>query len=174
MSLKAAIFQDFQQRGSSPKIKVLSVQAVSVALFRLAQAAGARSAVAGSIIKNFNHFLTGADIAWQCSVGAGLRLFHPTGVVVGAGVVIGSDCWIQSSTTIGGRGTASDGNPVFGDNVLVSTGARILGPIRIGDNVRIGANAVVIKDVPPGATAVGVPARHIMPNSSGSTGISQL
>lgn len=79
------------------------------------------------------------------------------GVVIHARAVIGSGVRISSNVTIGGR-SGEPGVPVIEDDVLIGSGAQVLGPVRVGRGAKIGANAVVLKDVPPGATAVGVPA----------------
>ena len=112
-------------------------------------------------LETMNRFLTGADIACSAEIGEGLSLPHPNGVVIGGLCVIGRNCTIYQQVTLGYRGDhdPSDGQPRLGDNVLVGAGAKILGPITIGDGARIGANAVVVTDIPAGALAVGVPAR---------------
>ncbi len=92
---------------------------------------------------------------------------HPNGIVIHPGSEIGPNCMILQQVTIG----VADGDraPRLGGNVLVGSGAKVLGPVRIGDNARIGANAVVLQDVPDGATAVGVPARIITRANARST-----
>ena len=137
----------------------LSIARLSVAMFRISQRAGSLWGPLGMVVKQLNHLVTGADIAWQATIAPGLVLYHPTGVVVGAGVVIGRNCVLQSCVTLGGRG--SQKMPRIGDKVLIGAGARVLGEIEIHDNVRIGANAVVTRDVPEGAVAVGIPARVV-------------
>jgi serine O-acetyltransferase len=114
----------------------------------------------GTLIKQINHTVTGADMAWQAQVGPGFNLLHPTGVVVGKHVKIGKNCMVQDGVTLGGRGGTEDGHPTVGDNVQIGCGAKLLGPVVIGDSAKIGANAVVLNDVPDGATAVGIPARY--------------
>ena len=86
--------------------------------------------------------------------------YQGLGVVIHKDSVIGDRVRIAPGVTIGGRGVP-EGVPVVGNDVLIGTGAKLLGPIRIGDGARIGANAVVLSDVPPGALAVGVPARIV-------------
>ncbi len=102
---------------------------------------------------------TGADIPLNSRIRGGLRIPHPNGIVIHPESEIGPNCMIMQQVTIG----AASGScvPRLGGNVLVGCGAKLLGGIRIGDNARIGANAVVLQDVPAGATAVGVPA-HIL------------
>lgn len=93
--------------------------------------------------------------------------YQGLGVVIHKDSVIGDRVRIAPGVTIGGRGTP-EGVPVVGNDVLIGTGAKVLGPIRIGDRARIGANAVVMTDVPAGALAVGIPARVIAGASGGS------
>jgi serine O-acetyltransferase len=99
--------------------------------------------------------VTGADIALGCRIGGGLLLPHPNGVVVHCDVVIGPNCLIFQQVTLGVGG---GGVPTLGGHVDVGAGAKVLGGIHIGDHALIGANAVVLIDVPAGATAAGIPA----------------
>jgi serine O-acetyltransferase len=145
--------------------EMLTVRAMATVLFRLSQACGARVPLLGYVVKQLNHVLTGADLAWQAAVGPGLKLYHPTGVVLGPDVTIGSECAVQQGVTLGAlrqRGLTADGrvdSPTVGNRVTLGAGARVLGPISLGDDSVVGANAVVLQDVPAGHAAVGVPAR---------------
>ncbi len=112
----------------------------------------------------FWSIITGADIPLSVRIGGGLLLPHPNGIVIHPEAVIGPNCLIFQQVTIG-MGGPKVGLPVLGGHVDVGAGAKLLGGIVIGENAKIGANAVVISDVPPEATAVGVPAR-IAQNSS--------
>lgn len=103
--------------------------------------------------------LCGADIPLCCSVGGGLVLKHPNGVVIHPYARIGVNCTIFQQVTIGEF--ANNEAPTIGNAVYIGAGAKLLGPIHIGDFAKIGANAVVLCDIPPGATAIGVPARII-------------
>jgi serine O-acetyltransferase len=147
--------------------ELLTVRAVATVLFRLSQACGSRAPLLAYAIKQVNHVVTGADLAWQAAVGPGLALHHPTGVVIGPDVVVGERCVVQQGVTLGAareRGRIVDGrvdSPVLGDRVEIGAGARILGPISVGDGSIVGANAVVLRDVPAEHLAVGVPARVI-------------
>jgi serine O-acetyltransferase len=144
--------------------ELLTVRAIATILFRVSQACGARAPMLGYVVKQLNHIVTGADLAWQASVGPGVALYHPTGVVLGPDVVVGRNCVVQQGVTLGAlreRGRMPDGrldSPVVGDDVTLGAGSRILGPITVGDRSVVGANAVVLADVPPGHLAVGVPA----------------
>ena len=114
------------------------------------------------VIRHLGVFATGADFLPGCSVAAGLLLPHPNGVVLGAGARVGLNCTILQQVTLGEKDATGAGPhlyPVIGDDVIVGAGARILGGIEVGRQVKIGANAVVLFDVPEGERAVGVPAR---------------
>jgi serine O-acetyltransferase len=152
--------------------ELLTVRAIATILFRLSQACGSRAPLLAYAIKQVNHVVTGADLAWQAAVGPGFSLYHPTGVVIGPDVVVGARCVVQQGVTLGSvreRGRIVDGrvdSPVVGDGVEIGAGARILGPISVGDGSVVGANAVVLTDVAPGHLAVGVPAR-VIPRATG-------
>jgi len=103
--------------------------------------------------------VSGADIPLTCSIGGGLVIPHPNGIVIHPSAQIGVNCIIFQQVTIGT--IAEGGFPVIGGHVDIGAGAKILGSVRIGANANIGANAVVLQDVPSGAVAVGVPARVI-------------
>jgi serine O-acetyltransferase len=90
--------------------------------------------------------------------GSGFVLIHSTGVVINGSVQAGSNLYVEHQVTIGAEGRQS---PVLGDRVFLGAGAKIVGPITMGDDVRIGANAVVVCDIPSGATAVGIPAKVV-------------
>lgn len=142
--------------------QIVLVKNIAVVQFRLSQALGERLSLLGYAVKQLNHIVTGADLAWQASVGPGLVLHHPTGVVWGPGVVLGRDVVIQQGVTLGGRGGSGlDGSPSVGDRTEIGAGARVLGPIVVGSDCKIGANAVVLRDVPSGCAAVGIPARVV-------------
>jgi serine O-acetyltransferase len=106
--------------------------------------------------------LTGIEIHPGAKVGRRVFIDHGMGVVVGETAEIGDDCTIYHGVTLGG--TSLNGgkrHPTLGKNVVIGAGAKILGPFLVGDGARIGCNAVVVRAVPPGATAVGIPARII-------------
>ena len=102
--------------------------------------------------------VTGADIPLNTNIGGGLLIPHPNGIVMHPAAIIGPNCLIFHQVTIGTRDSLA---PVIGGHVDIGAGAKILGAIKIGDHAQIGANAVVLCDVPPGATAVGIPAKII-------------
>ena len=102
------------------------------------------------------------DINPACRVGKGIMLDHATGFVAGETAVIGDNCSILQGVTLGGTGKADeDRHPKIGNGVLIGAGAIILGNIKVGDCARVGAGSVVVKDVPPRVTVVGVPARIV-------------
>ena len=103
---------------------------------------------------------TGVEIHPGATIGSGLAIDHGMGVVIGETTEIGNDCTIYQNVTLGGTGKDhGKRHPTLGNNVLVGTGAKVLGPFKVGDNARIAAGAVVLSEVPENATAVGVPAR---------------
>ena len=103
--------------------------------------------------------ITQSDIGLGARLGSGLMLPHPNGIVIHEDACVGDDCMIMQQVTIGMIG---DGEvPVIGNRVYIGAGAKIIGKVVVGDGARIGANAVVLSDVPPGHTAVGIPARII-------------
>jgi serine O-acetyltransferase len=119
---------------------------------RVLASRGLRSAA--EALHAFSKFLTHVDISPWAEVGAGLYLYHGLGTVIGKGSRIGKRALICQGVTTGAR-------PVIGDDVFLWAGAKVFGKITIGDRVQIGANAVVIRDVPPDSIAVGVPARVV-------------
>ena len=114
-------------------------------------------------LSQFGKFITGIEIHPGATIGGGLFIDHGSGVVIGETAVIGNNCTLYHGVTLGGTGKEKGvrRHPVIGDNVLVGAGAKILGAIRVGNNSLIGANAVLLCDVPDGATVVGVPGRVV-------------
>ena len=111
------------------------------------------------LFAQFVRFLTGIEIHPAAQLGRRLFIDHGMGVVVGETAMVGDDVVLFHGSTLGGKSMKrGKRHPTLGDHVVVGAGAKILGPVWIGDGARIGANAVVVKDVPAGAVAVGVPA----------------
>lgn len=105
---------------------------------------------------------TGVEIHPGATIGRGLVIDHGMGVVIGETTVIGDNCTIYQNVTLGGTGKDhGKRHPTLGNNVLVGSGAKVLGPFNVGDNARIAAGAVVLSEVPADSTAVGVPARVV-------------
>ena len=114
------------------------------------------------LISQFSRFLTGIEIHPGAKIGKGLLIDHGSGVVIGETAEIGDNCLIYQGVTLGGTGKEhGKRRPTLGNNVMVGSGARVLGPFKVGDNAKIAANAVVLEEVPENSTAVGVPARIV-------------
>ncbi|MCL2071269.1 MAG: serine O-acetyltransferase [Oscillospiraceae bacterium] len=106
---------------------------------------------------------TGIEIHPGAKIGRKLFIDHGSGVVIGETAEIGDNCTIYQGVTLGGTGKdIGKRHPTLGNNVMVGSGAKVLGPFKVGDNSKIAANAVVLKEVPPNSTAVGIPARIVM------------
>ena len=106
---------------------------------------------------------TGIEIHPGATIGDGLFIDHGMGIVIGETAVIGNNCTIYHGVTLGGRGHVKGAkrHPTIGDNVLIGAGAKILGPVTIGSGSSIGANAVILHDVPENSTVVGVPGKIV-------------
>lgn len=112
------------------------------------------------LLSQFSRFTTGIEIHPGAKIGRRFFIDHGMGVVIGETAVIGDDVLLYQGVTLGGTGLEKGKrHPTIGNNVVIGTGAKVLGNITIGDNSYIGANAVVIKDVPANSTVVGVPGR---------------
>jgi serine O-acetyltransferase len=109
------------------------------------------------------HRLTGIDIHPGATIGPGFFIDHGTGVVIGGTAIVGKDVTIYQGVTLGGTSLQrKKRHPTICDNVVVGSGAAVLGDITIGENVKIGANSVVVKDVPANSTVVGIPGRVVL------------
>ena len=121
------------------------------------------------IISQFSRFLTGIEIHPKAKIGKNLFIDHGMGVVIGETSEIGDDVTIYHMVTLGGISPSIDSNaqrnvkrhPTLKNNVVVGSGAQVLGPVIVGENAKIGANAVVTKDVPENAVMVGIPAKNV-------------
>ncbi|ACQ80855.1 serine O-acetyltransferase [Beutenbergia cavernae DSM 12333] len=112
------------------------------------------------LVSQLARALTGVEIHPGARIGARAFIDHGMGVVVGETAEVGEDVVLFHGATLGGRSMSrGKRHPTVGDRVTIGAGAKVLGPVRIGDDAQIGANAVVVKDVPAGTVAVGVPAR---------------
>lgn len=120
----------------------------------------------GKLVATFGRALTGLEIHPGARIGRGLFIDHGAGVVIGETVVIGEHCVLFHNVTLGGTGRYhGQRHPIVGNHVYIGTGATVLGPVRIGDYAKIGANAFVINhDVPEDCTVVGTPARIVKLN----------
>ena len=114
------------------------------------------------VVSQWSRFWTGIEIHPGATIGKRLVIDHGMGIVIGETAEIGDDCLLYHGVTLGGTGKdQGKRHPTIGNNVLVSTGAKVLGPFKVGDNARIAANAVVLSEVPDNATAVGIPAQIV-------------
>ena len=115
------------------------------------------------LISQSAKFLTGIEIHPGATIGKGLFIDHGSGVVIGETTIIGDNCTIYQGVTLGGTGKETGKrHPTLGNNVMVGSGAKLLGSFTVGDNSKIAAGAVVLRDVPENCTAVGVPAKIVV------------
>lgn len=113
-------------------------------------------------VSQWSRFWTGVEIHPGATIGRRFVIDHGMGIVIGETAEIGDDVLIYQGVTLGGTGKdKGKRHPTIGNNVLIGSGAKVLGPFTVGDNSRIAANAVVLKEIPPDSTAVGVPARVV-------------
>jgi len=123
----------------------------------------------GRTISTLVRWLTGVEIHPGATLGKRFFIDHGMGIVIGETAEIGDDCTIYHSVTLGGTSwSAGKRHPTLGNNVVIGAGAKVLGPLMIGANSRIGSNAVVVKDVPDGATVIGIPGRIVNTKSNKS------
>ncbi|HEX3302397.1 MAG TPA: serine O-acetyltransferase EpsC [Thermomicrobiales bacterium] len=134
--------------------------------------------VAARLISHVGRFLTGIEIHPGAVIGRRLFIDHGMGVVIGETAIVGDDVTMYQGVTLGGTGKQrGKRHPTVGNGVVIGAGAKILGAVTIGDGAKIGGGAVVLKDVPPYTTAVGVPARAVAwtnPESGVSRRLEQL
>ncbi len=122
------------------------------------------------LISQIVRFFTGIEIHPGAKLGRRILIDHGMGVVIGETAEVGDKVVIYHGVTLGGTGKdKGKRHPTVGSNVVIGAGAKLLGPIKIGNNVKIGANAVVLKDVPDNATAVGIPAKIILHSENKTT-----
>lgn len=117
-------------------------------------------------VSQCGRFWTGIEIHPGATIGHGLFIDHGMGVVIGETTQIGDNVTIYQGVTLGGTGKdVGKRHPTIGNNVMIGSGAKVLGPFKVGDNSKIAANAVVLSEVPPNSTCVGVPARIVKINN---------
>ena len=122
--------------------------------------------VTARALSQCNRFLTGIEIHPAAKIGDRVLIDHGMGVVIGETAEVGDDCTIYHGVTLGGTGKdTGKRHPTLGNNVLIGAGTKVLGPVYIGDNARIGAGSVVLKNLPANCTAVGVPAEVVRINN---------
>ena len=114
------------------------------------------------LISQLSRFITGIEIHPGARIGKGLFIDHGSGVVIGETAEIGDNVLIYQGATLGGTGKdVGKRHPTIGNNVMIGAGVKILGPFKVGDNSRIGAGSVVLHEVPPNSTVVGIPAKVV-------------
>lgn len=119
--------------------------------------------VSARLVSNFCRFLTGIEIHPGAKIGDGLFIDHGTGIVIGETAEIGRNVTLYQGVTLGGTGKETGKrHPTIGNNVVIATGAKVLGSFKVGDHAKIGAGSVVLKEVPPYATVVGIPGRVVV------------
>lgn len=114
------------------------------------------------MVSQWSRHFTGIEIHPGATIGRRLVIDHGMGIVIGETAEIGDDCLLYQGVTLGGTGKdKGKRHPTLGNNVMVGCGAKVLGPFKVGDNARIASNAVVLSEVPPDSTAVGIPAKIV-------------
>ncbi|MDA3903226.1 MAG: serine O-acetyltransferase [Desulfuromusa sp.] len=117
----------------------------------------------GRFVSHLGRFMTGIEIHPGATIGRGFFIDHGMGVVIGETAEIGENCTLYHGVTLGGTSWAKEKrHPTLGNNVVVGSGAKILGPFKVGDDSKIGSNSVVVKEVPAMATVVGIPGRVVL------------
>lgn len=141
---------------TSPGLTAISIHRVANRLWRWKRRILAR------MVSNYARFVTGIEIHPGATLGRRLVIDHGMGVVIGETAEVGDDVLIFHSVTLGGKSfEAGKRHPTIGNRVIIGAGAKLIGPITVGDDAKIGANAVITKDVPAGGTAVGANARLV-------------
>lgn len=117
----------------------------------------------GRFVSHLGRFFSGIEIHPGAKIGPGFFIDHGMGVVIGETAEIGSNCTLYHGVTLGGTSWAKEKrHPTLGDNVVIGSGAKILGPFTVGDNAKVGSNSVVVKEVPVDSTVVGIPGRIVI------------
>jgi serine O-acetyltransferase len=117
----------------------------------------------GRFVSHLGRFMTGIEIHPGATIGRGFFIDHGMGVVIGETAEIGDNCTLYHGVTLGGTSWAKEKrHPTLGNNVIIGSGAKILGPFTLGDNSKVGSNSVVVKEVPNNATVVGIPGRVVI------------
>lgn len=134
-----------------------------------------RCLLLGRMISQFARFWTGIEIHPGAKIGKRCVIDHGMAVVIGETSEIGDDVTIYQGVTLGGTGKDSGKrHPTIGDRVIISTGAKVLGPFKVGDDSKIGAGSVVLEEVPPGSTVVGIPGKMISKNKHKFEDVDQI
>ncbi len=152
---------------SSLEVALLYSGFHAILAYRIAHALHAKGYILPArLISQTAKMITGIEIHPAAKIGKGLFIDHGSGVVIGETAEIGDNCTLYQGVTLGGTGKdVGKRHPTLGDNVMVGAGAKVLGPIKVGNNCKIAANAVVLSEVPDNSTAVGIPARVVKRNN---------
>ncbi len=146
-----------------PGVRVLAFHRLAHAFWQI------RLTFLARLISEVGRWLSGIEIHPGAVIGKRLFIDHGTGVVIGETAIIGDDVTMYHGVTLGGVSTAQTGerrHPIVEDKVIIGAGAQVLGPITVGYGARVGANAVAVRDVPPGVTVVGIPAQEALPRGA--------
>lgn len=149
-----------------PGLRALAFHRVSHAFWQM------RLYFLARLMSELGRWLSGIEIHPGATIGRRLFIDHGTGVVIGETATIGNDVTLYHGVTLGGVSTAQTGerrHPTVEDQVIIGAGAQVLGPVTVGHGARVGANAVVVKDVPPGVTVVGIPAQEALPRGAAAS-----
>src|SRR5215813_8733823 len=139
-----------------PGVHALALHRVAHRLWRAGWTTSARW------VSHVSRFVTGIEIHPAARLGRRLFIDHGMGVVIGETAEVGDDCYFYHQVTLGvARASSGKRHPTVGNNVIIGAGAKVLGPISVGDNARVGSNAVVLDNVPDDTTVVGIPARPV-------------
>ena len=157
---------------TSPGLHALGLYRVSSFLYSL------KLTILARLLSYITRFLTGIEIQPGAKIGNLLFIDHGMGVVIGETSIIGNNVTIYHGVTLGGTSPSEDSisqintkrHPTIGNNVIIGSGAQVLGPISVGNNSKIGSNSVVAKDIDENTSVVGIPARHISKSSDDSDG----
>ncbi|MPY93233.1 MAG: serine acetyltransferase [Acidimicrobiia bacterium] len=165
---RAEVLQDWDCNRGSTKSQVIMAAFRQAHRWQTPAPAGPVARVGVTAYKVLTTWLLGVELPPETVVGAELRLVHPQAIVVNGETRIGARCMLRASTTLGnvvGDDGVASASPALGDDVELGVGVIVIGPVAIGSGARVGAGAVVIRDVPPGAVAVGNPARVLAPKA---------
>lgn len=161
MSLFSYLTQDWERNRGYTKGKLLTFS------FRLGSYATRNKLLKYILLpylgfyKFWVEWILGIEIPYDTAIASGLKVYHGVGLVINKYTVIGNNCLLRNSTTLGNKGNILSDCPIIGNNVNIGAHVCIIGKVNIGDNAVIGAGSVVIKDVPPNAVVVGNPAKVI-------------
>jgi serine O-acetyltransferase len=155
---KAVVYELPPTRGALLRMLVNDGSAAQIMYRMMRFCQTHRLKILAAVIYRLNSFMTHATIGRNANIAPGFVILHSLGVVINTNVRAGRNLVVYHNVTLGAERNKS---PILGDNVYIGAGAKVIGGVRIGSDVRIGANAVVSKDVPDGATVVGIPARIV-------------